>query len=110
LGSLSVVLWFAVLVLVILSIRQFAFSGCVYCTAVIMGFGFERARDSTGAAPSQSQSQQPRFKEKSTWQIPEFEVITTRGLAWTRFSRSLSKKYLQEVNFFFNLDFQLFFA
>jgi hypothetical protein len=53
---------------------------------------------------------QPRFKENSTWQIPKFEVTTTRGLAWTRFSQSLSKKYLQEVNFFFNLDFQLLFA
>jgi hypothetical protein len=28
---------------------------------------------------------QPRFKENSTWQIPKFEVFTTRGLAWTRF-------------------------
>ena len=44
---------------------------------------------------------QPRFQEKSTWQIPKFEVTTTRGLAWTRFSRSLGKKYLQEVKIFF---------
>jgi hypothetical protein len=53
---------------------------------------------------------QPRFRENSNWQIPKFEVTTTRGLAWTRFFRSLGQKYLQEVNFFFNLDFQLFFA
>jgi hypothetical protein len=50
---------------------------------------------------------QPRFKENSTFQIPKFEVTITRSLAWTRFSRSLGKTYLQEV-IFLNLDFQLF--
>jgi hypothetical protein len=37
--------------------------------------------------------EQPRFKENSTWQILKFEVTNTRGLAWTRFSRSLGKTY-----------------
>jgi hypothetical protein len=50
-----------------------------------------------------------RFKENSTWQILQFEVHTSRGLAWTGFPRSMSKTYLQEAVTFLKFRLPFFF-